>query len=159
MPFQPLGYRFEIDSPMNPASAIAAIRRKKKGWFAISDGPRGWILGPFLCLWNSAFDRYGPMVFARITANGLGTKIVGRAGADLNGTLMFLLLTPLMGWSTFKMIEQGQGSIRAFTVIAIIFGLGLPITLWINHKDRSDADPIVRFIGRAVASSNHESDR
>jgi hypothetical protein len=159
MSFQPLGYRFEVKSSMSASSAIAAIRARKKGWFDADYGPRGWVFGSFICLWNSAFDRHGPMVFARIRADGLGTRIVGRAGADLNGTLMYLLLTPFMGWLTFEMAEHDQGSLRAFIVIGLVFGLGLPLTLWINHKDRAAADPIIASISRAVHSSNRESDR
>jgi hypothetical protein len=148
--FLPLGYRFEVVSPMSKGEAIAAIRKRKKGWLVPKRGARGWIVGPFICLWWSATDQYGPMVLARIETDGFGTKIVGRAGADLNGTLMFLLLAPIMAWITFKMAEQGQGSLRLYLVIGIVFGLGLPLTLWINHKDRRDADPLVNFIRKTI---------
>ncbi len=135
---------------MGPAAVRQAIRIKKSEWFEAKSSPRGWIVGPVLCLWMSAFDRHGPMVVGYIREEGFGSRIVGRAGADLNGMVMSLLLTLLMFWLTWKMYQHGQGTTGAYVVIAILFGLGLPLTLWINSKDREQADPLVRFISKSV---------
>ena len=148
--FQPLGYRFEVASTMSVHDAKAAIRATKAGWFAAEGLPRGWLLGSFLCLWLSSFDEHGPMAFGRISQNGSGTKIIGRAGADLNGTALFILLTPLIAWLTWQMYQHGQGTTRAYVIIGVLFGLGLPLTLWINSKDRRQADPLVDFLSKAV---------
>ena len=150
MAFEPFGYRFEIKSSMPLATAKAEIRARKKSWFNPKDGPRGWIVGPLICMWMSAFDRYGPMTIALLKSDGLGTRIVGRAGADLNGTALLLLLTPIMGWITWQMHQHGQGTTRAYVVIGLIFGLGLPLTLWINSKDQKHAESLVRFIQATV---------
>lgn len=153
MAFQPFGYRFEIRSPAPSSKVKATIRSRKKNWFDPKNGPRGWIVGPFICLWMSAFDRYGPMLVGRISSRELvGTRIAGRAGADLNGTALFLLLTPLMAWITWEMYRHGQGTTQAYVVIGLIFGLGLPLTLWIGSKDRKDAEPLVRFLRQTLTS-------
>lgn len=151
MAFQPLGYRFEITSPLSLDEAKGRIRRKKKGWFDPQNGARGWIVGPFMCLWLSAFDRHGPMVVARLKHDGMETKIVGRAGADLNGTALFLFLTPLMAWLVYQMARHGQGSTGQYAILGILFGVGLPLTLWINSSDRREADTLVHFIRKTFA--------
>jgi hypothetical protein len=148
--FKPLGYRFEIVSRLSPGEATARLRKHKKPIFYAENGPRGWILGPVGCFWLSAFDRHGPMIVARITRHNLGSRIVGRAGADLNGTALFLMLTPLMAWVLVMMHASGQGTIGTYITAGIVFGLGLPLTLWVNHKDRKDADPLVRFVKKTV---------
>ena len=117
MAFQPLGYRFEITSPLSLQEAKRRIRLRKMGWLDPKNGARGWIIGPVLCLWLSAFDRHGPMVVARMKHDGMKTKVVGRAGADLNGTALFALLAPLMAWLTFQMARHGQGSTGLYVTV------------------------------------------
>ena len=153
MAFKPLGYAFEVTSPLPPEKLKSVIRERKKGWLDSKDGPRGWILGPLMCLWMSAFDRHGPMVIALIQKGSFGSRVAGRAGADLNGMALFLLLTPLMAWVTWQMHQAGQGTTRAYLAIGAIFGLGLPLTLWLNSQDRKHADPLVRFIRNTVTVS------
>lgn len=152
MAFQPFGYRFEIKSPSRPAEVKAAIRSRMKGWFAPKNGARGWIAGPFVCLWFSAFDKYGPMLFGLIYEDDLGTRVRGRAGSDLNGVVMFSLLIPLMAFLTFKLISDGA-SVRQLLVIAVVFLVGGPILYWSAHKDRRQAEPLVRFLQDAVTIS------
>jgi hypothetical protein len=157
MAFQPLGYRFEITSPLSLEKAKGRIRQKKKGWLDPQNGARGWILGPFMCLWLSAFDRYGPMVVARLEHDGMKTKIVGRAGADLNGTVLFLFLTPLMAWLVYQMVRHGQGSTGQYVILGLLFGVGLPLTLWINSSDRREADSLVHFVRKTLAPTDRSA--
>ena len=105
------------------------------GIFDTKNGARGWIAGPFICLWFSAFDRYGPMLFGLISANNLGTRVHGRAGSDLNGVLMFTLLIPLMAWLVFKVVSEGQASGGQLVVTALVFW-------WAAHS----------YIGRHIRS-------
>ena len=143
-----------------PLAAVrTTIRSNKKSWFETKNGPRGWIIGPVVCLWLSAFDRYGPMAIALLKSDGFETRIVGRAGADLNGMALFLLLTPLMGWITWQMHTHGQGTLQAYITIGIVFGLGLPVTLWVNSKDRRDADPLVSFLRRVTTHGGRAPQR
>jgi len=148
--FQPFGYRFEISSSLPPAEAKSAIRSKKTGIFDAKNGARGWIAGPFICLWFSAFDRYGPMLFGLISADNFGTRVHGRAGSDLNGVLMFTLLIPFMAWLVFKMISEGQASGRQLLLIALVLLVGGPLMYWWAHKERKDAEPLVRFLRRTL---------
>jgi hypothetical protein len=151
MEFQPFGYRFETFASLPPAEAKAAIRSKMTGIFDTKNGARGWIAGPFICLWFSAFDRYGPMLFGLISANNFGTRVHGRAGSDLNGVLMFTLLIPLMAWIVFKMVSEGQASGGQLVVFALVFLVGGPYMYWSAHKERKDAEPLERFLRKALA--------
>lgn len=153
MVFQPFGYRFEIFSNLDPAEAKAAIRSKKTRILDVKNGARGWIAGPFICLWFSAFDRYGPMLFGLISSDNLGTRIHGRAGSDLNGVLMFTLLIPLMAWIVFMMIAEDQASSGQLLIIALAFLVGGPLIYWTAHKDRRDAEPLVRFLRKTLIPS------
>lgn len=146
MVFQPFGYRFEVRSPSTPSDVKKAIRSRKKGVFDTKNGARGWIAGPFICLWFSAFDRYGPMLFGIISEDNLGTRVRGRAGSDLNGVVMFSLLIPLMGFLLIESISEGTASIRELVVIAAIFIIGGPLLYWSAHKDKREAEPLVRFL-------------
>lgn len=153
MAFKPFGDRFEVTTLMTIQAAKAVIRSRKSGWLSAEGEPRGWIIGPFLCLWQSAFDQHGPMLIAYLNNDGFRTTIVGRAGADLNGTALFVLLTPLMAWVTWKMYETGQGNTKVYVMMGVVFGLGLPLILWLNSKDRRDADPLIKFVNEAVKTA------
>lgn len=151
MAFQPFGYRFEVSSTLPPADVKTAIRSKKTNLFDAKNGARGWIVGPFACLWFSALDHHGPMLFCQISSDKLGSRIHGRAGADLNGVLMFTLLIPLMAWLVGKMGSDGQLALRQLIVIALVFLVGGPLIYWMAHKDRRDAEPLVRFLRKTLA--------
>lgn len=153
MPFQPFGYRFEVETQLDAATLKAAIRKRKKRWLEPKNGPRGWILGPFICLWFSAFDRYGPMLFGVISSGRQGVRVRGLAGSDLNGVLMFSLLIPLMAFVVFQLISNGEASTRQLVVIALVFLVGGPLIYWSAHKDRREAEPLIRFLRDAVTAS------
>ncbi|WP_326524379.1 hypothetical protein [Sphingomonas sp.] len=138
MAFQPFGYPIDIPSPMRPSALKAAIRARLTGWFDAGTGARGWIVGPYLCLWRSAFDRYGPMILARIVDEGSGSRIRGRAGSDLNGTIWIAILGLVMAAIAFA--DPGQSAVLLFFLALI------PLILWLSHRSRRDADPLVRFL-------------
>jgi hypothetical protein len=151
--FQPFGYAFEVESPSPPSQVKAAIRARKKGWLDAKDGPRGWIIGSFICLWFSAFDRHGPMLFGRISENGLGARVRGRAGSDLNGVIMFSVYLTLMAVAVFGMASGGTASAGQFLVFALLFLVGGGFIYWSAHKDRREAEPLVRFLRDAISVS------
>src|SRR3546814_6101180 len=96
---------------MSPSEVKIAIKSRKKGWFDAKNGARGWIVGPLICLWFSAFDQYGPMLFGVISSDAAGSRVRGRAGSDLNGVVMFSLLIPFMIFIVYKLISQGTASL------------------------------------------------
>ena len=152
MAYQPFGYRFDVRSPTQPSEVRAAIRSRKKQWFDPKDGARGWIVGPFICLWFSAFDRYGPMLFGRISLDGFETRITGRAGSDLNGLAMVCVLLPLMAWLFYQMLADGTSTTKQIIIIGGFTALPL-LVFWTSHMFRRDAEPLVRFLGDAVTPS------
>ncbi len=130
----------------------AAIRSRKKGWFDPKNGARGWIVGPFICLWFSAFDQHGPMLFGRISRDNLGTTITGRAGSDLNGLALNTLLLPLLALLLYQMVSAGDYTAKQVFIIGGVILLS-PLIFWWSHKDRREAEPLVRFLRDALTIS------
>ncbi|TAK06080.1 MAG: hypothetical protein EPO38_14790 [Rhizorhabdus sp.] len=149
MAFLPFGYSFHIDTAKSPAEAKAAIRARMKSWFEVKNGARGWIAGPIICLWLSAFGSHGPMLFGWISKSGTGCSIRGRAGSDLNGMIMAVFLLLLMIFLIFQMALNGEGSSPVLVVTLLLF----PLIFWMAHKDRRHADPLVRFLHDAASKS------
>lgn len=149
MVFRPFGDPIDLWSVASPATIKQRIRSRKKGWFDPKPGARGWIVGPILCLWHSPYDRNGPMLIALLRAEGMGTRIMGRAGSDLNGVAMLIALSGLMAWLAWKMVGQ-EGLTPGVISMAAIFLLGVPAMLIWAHKDRRSAAPLVRFLQKTV---------
>ena len=158
MPFQPFGFPFSITSPMPPSDVKRAIRSRKKHWFHSKDGTRGWIIGPLLCLWSSPSNQTGPMLLGWISGDGFEASIRGRAGSDLNGMAMTTLFLPLLGVLIYRIAAAEQravGEIVATALLVLIFSLNF----WLSHRDRRQAEPLVRFIEDAVALSGRSPPR
>ncbi|WP_118857877.1 hypothetical protein [Sphingomonas mesophila] len=151
MGFQPFGYRFEVTTNLNPTNAKKAIQATKTDIFDPKNGARGWVAGPFICLWFSPFDQYGPMLFGLISPHNFGARVHGRAGSDLNGVLMFTLLIPLMAWLAFVSISEGEASIEQLLWIGAIVLVGGPLFYWSAHRERKDAEPLVRFLRKTLS--------
>jgi hypothetical protein len=129
MPFQPFGYHFQVDLPVRPASAKTAVRQRLKPWFEMKSGARGWIIGPFICLWLRALDRYGPMLFGTIRSQGLGTRISGRAGSDLNGIAWFGGLATLVIAMAASEIVSGARDGDSLLVLGAVLTFSSPDAL------------------------------
>jgi len=152
MAFQPFGYRFDIRSQSAPAEVKAIIRSHKRRWLDPKKGARGWIAGPFICLWLSGLDRQGPMLFGRISRDKSETRISGRAGSDLNGLAMFAILIPgLLAIYCLTAID-GRYTFKDLAVIGALMAFG-PLALWISHKNRHAADALVRFLRDTVTGA------
>lgn len=156
MSFQPFGYKFEIRSAVSRETLTSRIRARKKGWFHPKTGARGWIVGPFICLWFSAFDRYGPMIVGALSDDGLACRVKGRAGSDLNGVMMFALMLPFLVWLVWMSASEGDPAAGRLALIVAIFVLLSPLIFWLAHSDRKDAEPLVRFL-RDVANEDSTS--
>ncbi|GAA0267495.1 hypothetical protein GCM10009127_03990 [Alteraurantiacibacter aestuarii] len=150
MAFQPFGDHFEVASHMPVDAVKAAIRANKKSWFDPKRGARGWIVGPFLCLWISALDKNGPMVLARISVDGFGTRISGRAGSDLNGLIGMTFMACLM--AAIPLIAHWRADTLApvfYLALALVF-FSVGLSFWFANKSRRDAEPLIRFLRRTV---------
>ncbi len=66
---------------------------------------------------------------------------------------MFSLLIPLMAFIVFQLIYSGQASTRQLVVFALVFMVGGPLIYWSAHKDRREAEPLVRFLHDTVTIS------
>lgn len=153
MAFQPFGYPFDIRSSLPPSELKKSIRSRSKGWFDMKDGARGWVVGPVVCLWFSAFDRHGPMLLGLISRSTWGTRIAGRAGSDLNGVLLLVALTPFMVFCLSMMpLTGGVAFVAGFWVLICV------IVLWAKHAFRREAEPLVRFL-KEVATKSDQSRR
>lgn len=146
MAFRPLGDRVDIRSPLSVATVKAALQKGMKPWFDSRRGPRGWMLGGLLCLWLDPYDRSGPMLLAVIRQDESGTRVTGRGGSDLNGTLYIGIL----GTIFVSMMLIGAPPERGlWAMTGAIFAL-VVVSFWIAHRYRRDADPLVRFVARSL---------
>lgn len=152
MAFQPFGYKFEVTSPSQVTEAKAIIRAGKKGWFDPNNGARGWICGPFICLWLSAFDSHGPMLFGLIRQDGFGTKISGRAGSDINGLLLTAVLLPLLVFLLFEAVMAEQNELGDIAILGGAIMLAV-LCFWWAHRARREAEPLVRFLHDTITAA------
>ena len=146
------GYPFEVRSSLSRERAKAALRQQKVGWFDPKRGPRGWILGSLLCLqWSALGDRGARLVLARITDDGLGSRIRGRAGFDFASLCLMALVTWIVIFSIYGFalqIRNFDGILLFNAVILLIFGA----VLWSRLVCDDNADLIIRFIRRVLES-------
>lgn len=151
MAFQPFGFPFDIDSPLKQSDFKAAIRARKRPIFDQADGARGWIVGPLICLWHSAFDRQGPMLLGWISQSQSGTKVVGRAGSDLNGLLMLIAIMPLMAFAVWRIATGGDYPVGWIMIVSVFYILICAAVLVSKHMFRTEAKPLVDFLRGAAA--------
>jgi hypothetical protein len=147
-----LGHRFEIRSSLSPEQAKAALRKQKRGWLDPKVGPRGWILGSFLCLqWSAVGDRGGPLVLARIADNGSASRVHGRAGLDVASLMMIGVILGILIFGTYEFVSKSSDPaslLLSCGVVLLVPGAVLGLRL----LSLQDADPLVRFIGRVLQS-------
>ncbi|HTN14363.1 MAG TPA: hypothetical protein VL094_06120 [Sphingomonadaceae bacterium] len=150
MAFQPFGMRFEATSYLALPEARAAIKGRLKDWFDVTRGPRGWIVGPVICLWLSAFDRHGPMLFGIMSNRDGVTRISGRAGSNLNGMVLAVFLVVVLPIVAIGLVLNRQGSAALLFVLGFSF-LFCGLALWSGHTFRRDAAPLVDFLDKTLA--------
>jgi hypothetical protein len=150
MAFQPFGFQFDLTSHLPPSEAKAAIRSHKKRWLDPKNGARGWIVGPFICLWWTVWRSRGPMLFGRIEEDGAGSRIAGRAGSDHNGIAMTLIVSVAIIPLIWGMVASSRASAIGTGAIAIVFVVALALTLGMASADRKGAEPLVRFLEKTV---------
>lgn len=150
MQFRPFGDPFEIRSALSPATLKRAIRDRSKGWFDMNLGARGWIVGPIVCLWHCAFEKFGPVLIGRIQPDGYGSKVSGVAGSGLYSLLFFvpILSVLIVLVSIFGLLSSNRISPLVFFLILILTAF-----LWGTHASRKAAEPLVRFLKQVAGAS------
>jgi hypothetical protein len=148
MAFEPFGYRFEVCSALSPDAAKAAIRSRKRGLFDSRGGARGWIAGSIICL-QSDNSRNPPMIIARISQSDLGTKIKGWAG--YLGSVGLIGLVPVLAYGAWLIFsDPNMDHAPAYLLFEAFVVAIMSLVLWMNHRSRHDADPLVCFLRDAV---------
>jgi hypothetical protein len=146
MAFQPFGYHFEVRSTKSPSDVKEVLRSRKEGWFDAQRGPRGWILGPFICLWLTASAKDGPMLIGMISRDYRETRISGRAGSNPIGAALIVLFIPIISFFLVRTGPAGGYTPQATILwLAAAVGSGL-VMLWFRHKRRREAEPLVAFL-------------
>lgn len=139
----PIGFGFEVKSALSPEALKSAIGSKKKRLFDMRSGPRGWIVGPLICLWLSPYWTMGPNAVGLISRDGPASKVVGLAGFDLGGTAMLIVIAFLGPLAIGLSGIAGFG----FSILALIlFPIGGALIMWSRAQFHHEADPIVRFL-------------
>ena len=149
MRLRPLGERFAVESPLPVQEAKQRLRSGFVGWFQPHDAPRGWILGSYLCVWNTALNSQGPMILARVREDRSGTRISGYAGFDLNGLIFPILLLVAIA---VIMVASWWGGANPPFLLLLGFAAFLAFVIWTRSFFHRDADPLLRFIERRVAT-------
>lgn len=96
------------------------------------------------------------MLFGVISKDNFGTRVRGRAGSDLNGTVATTLFAPIV---LLWLIDLARGESQAspqFILLGVLIFIGVPLSLWFSHKDRLEAEPLVRFLNDAITPSGAE---
>jgi len=141
----PFGFCFEVNSALSLEGLKSAIRSKKKPLFDMRSGPRGWFLGPLICLWLSPHWTMGPGAVGIVCRTGSTSKVVGLAGFDPAGTAMLLVIS--IGAPLVIGLSGTAGF--GFSMIALIlFPAGGALIMWSRAQFHHEADPIVRFLDK-----------
>jgi hypothetical protein len=89
------------------------------------------------------------MLIGRISRHDFGTRISGRAGSDLNGLAELVLYQLIFAGFTVQMIARGNYGTGELAWFAGLLLLSL-LVFWFSHKQRREAEPLVRFLRNAV---------
>lgn len=156
MRFRPFGFAFEVRTALDLAESKRRVRQCKYGVLHPDDGPRGFILGRFICLWNSLIDRQGPMLIGWMLEDGSGCRIKGQSGSDLNGILSLVIVGIIISIVAVMAVRNGHGN-TSFYVMMTLSMVGLAILLIAASNERREGLPLVQFLQMATGGDErHE---
>ncbi len=156
MAFRPLGFGFELKTPLDLAECKSRIRECKQHWYDPSEGPRGFLLGRFICLWNSLVDRQGPMLIGWIHDDGMGCRVSGRSGSDINGMLYLGFIGALLPFIALGLFRDGQIGLSGAIMLALC-AAALIILLRNASRERRAGLALTDFLELSLGSSTrHE---
>ena len=81
--------------------------------------------------------------------------ITGRAGSDLNGLAMFTLIIAALPLLLYKMVSAGDYNSKQLIIAGALI-LFSPLVFWWSHKDRRQAEPLVRFLRDTLTVDGRE---
>ena len=156
MRFRPLGFAFEVRTALDLAESKRRVRQCKYGVFHPDDGPRGFILGRFICLWNSLIDSQGPMLIGWMLKDGSGCRIKGQSGSDLNGILSLVFAGIMLSVVAVMAFRNGLGG-TSFYVMLALCTVALVLLLIAASNERREGLPLVQFLQTAAGGDGrHE---
>jgi hypothetical protein len=156
MAFRPFGFGFELSTPLNLAECKRRVRECKQPWLTPSDGPRGFVLGRFICLWNSLVDRQGPMLVGWIHDEGMGCRIAGRSGSDINGMLYLGLVAALLPVIATGLFREGKMGLSG-AIMLTLCAVALILLLWNASRERRAGLALADFLELTLGSdARHE---
>lgn len=159
MAFRPLGFAFELRTPLGLAESKSRIRECKQHWYDPSDGPRGFVLGRFVCLWNSMVDSQGPMLIGWIHDDGMGCRIAGRSGSDINGMLYLSLVGVLLPVIAVGLFRAGRMGLSG-AIMLVLCAAALILVLWSASRERRAGLALADFLELTLGSNaRHEFGR
>lgn len=156
MTFQPFGFAFDMRSPLDLDESKRRIRECKTHWYDPNEGPRGFIAGRFICLWNGLLQRHGPMLIGWLSEDPTGCRVTGRSGSDINGMLYLSLIASLLMIAGIGLFRQGEMSPPAALTLGLC-AICIFLLLWSASRDRRAGVGLVGFVELAVGSrAQHE---
>ena len=145
MSFQPFGYHFTVRTELPPTRVRALIRKNKKKILDPKIGPRGWLVGPVVCLWLDPYNSTGPSLFGLVLSDGSGTRVHGRAGSNLFGIALCSIALLLLGLFLSISITDRE-TLAVLVGLLLLIPILFPLLYWQAHRKRREAEPLVRFI-------------
>lgn len=153
MGWLPLGQRVHILSSLPVDSVRIALRNAMGKGLRDPEALIGFVIGPILYVQAGWFGS-PPAFLARLKRNPTGVEIIGNAGLNIAGIIVFGCVTALamlIGGITFLLRGDPEWLVFSFAVLAMMYGIG-----WFNHIYRKDADPLLHIVRRAVRANELE---
>lgn len=142
---------FTIECDQTPDQVKGATKNSLVGWFEARDAPRGWIVGPVLCLWRTALAN-DDVVYAIIRQKAWRTQIVGFALDQLAGVFCALLLVVTLLWLVIGTASGSlylMGTLPLGLVVATLLAL---VIFW----SRSETEARTISFLRSKFGNDHE---
>lgn len=156
MRFRPFGFAFEVRTALDLAESKRRVRECKYGVLYPDSGPRGFIFGRFICLWNSLIDSQGPMLIGWMVNDGSGCRIRGQSGSDLNGILSLAFVGITIPIIAVMALLDRKGGISLYVMLGLCM-VALVVLLIAASKDRREGLPLVQFLQTATGGAGrHE---
>ncbi|MFB0612173.1 hypothetical protein [Aurantiacibacter poecillastricola] len=137
---------FRIQSRLPPEQVRGLVKGAFVDWFEIREAPRGWIIGPLMCVWRTAFTNDNT-VYALILRAGWRTRVVGFSLSDVARPFFALCLLAIL-WGIWNQYAAGEMLLRGAILFSVI--IGALFTLLARWPMAKREPPSVRFLRRLI---------